>query len=122
MADDTLEPGDVVLAALPANTPPGHEQSGTRPVVIVGVPEGGRFPMLVVVPLTGSTGPWARANPLYPVVKAGSARLARDSVALTDHVRGVDAQRLGSYIGTLSAVEYGLIRDGLELMFAFERG
>jgi mRNA-degrading endonuclease toxin of MazEF toxin-antitoxin module len=74
----------------------------------------------VVVPPTASIGAWTLAHPaLYPIVKAGAAQLTRDSAALTDHVRGMDAQRLEGYIGTLSHEEYTPIKEALGRVLGF---
>jgi hypothetical protein len=43
--------------------------------------------------------------------------LPYDSVALLDHLRGVDADRILDYLGTLTAVEYAPIREGLRRIF-----
>ena len=42
---------DVLLIALPQNLPPGHEQQGPRPAIVVGLPHQlgkPRYPMLLV--------------------------------------------------------------------------
>ncbi|MCL6479272.1 MAG: type II toxin-antitoxin system PemK/MazF family toxin [Peptococcaceae bacterium] len=64
MAGDAVAPGDVLLINLPSHSPKGHGQEGSRPVFVVGVPtEPARYPVVIVVPLTTQSGPWAKKNP-----------------------------------------------------------
>ncbi len=37
---DGLKVGDIIFALFPAHRPGGHEQEGTRPAVVVRLPEG----------------------------------------------------------------------------------
>ena len=121
MADSDLEPGDVIRVAIPRHVPPGPEQEGTRPVVVVGRPDSvgiPRFPLVVVVPLTSQYGSWADRSPhLYPHLAGGTAGLPNDSVALLDQVRSVDADRIQGYLGTLTRAEYAPFRTGLQQIF-----
>jgi mRNA interferase MazF len=66
---ETIAIGDLVLVALPVHNPPGREQQGTRPAVVVGVPSGEmRYPIVAIAPLTTATGSWSSNNPtLYPL-------------------------------------------------------
>lgn len=110
--------GDVMLAAFPQHIPPGHEQEGQRPAVIVGLPEAlgvPRFPLMLVVPLTTDRGqPWALRSPaLYPRIPAGAGGLPRDSLALLDQLCILTAWRVGGLIGTLPPANYQPIREGL---------
>lgn len=108
---------------IPDNSPPGVEQQGTRPVIVVAVPERvgpQRFPVLVVVPLTRSTGAWVAANPtLYPRLKAGQGGISVDSTAMLDHVQAVGSARVIKGYGYLKADELEPIQAGLEKMFDF---
>lgn len=118
----TLRPGAVLLAQIADNLPPGSELQGTRPVIVVAVPEQigpQRFPVLVVVPLTKATGRWVERNPvLYPRFKAGQGGLSLDSTALIDHVQAVDRTRVIKGYGYLTADEFAPIKVGLERMLA----
>ena len=116
---ETLSPGDIILVALPVNEPRGREQEGTRPAVVVGIPEGQvRFPMLVVAPLTTQKGDWVEANLLlYPTLTDGMGGLTRDSVVLLDQIRAVDARRMMSYIGSLTPEDYEPILIGMKQIF-----
>lgn len=112
---DRLEPGDVLLVHLPGHVPPGHEQEGVLPAVVLGVPpEPVRFGVVLVAPVTTSTGQWARRNPvLYPRLPPGAAGLRRPSIVLLDQVRAIDLRRTVEYLGTLAPAELEVIRRGL---------
>ena len=115
-----LEKGDVVLAVLPEQIPPMHEQQGTRPVVVVGVlPGRTRYRLAMVAPLTTQKGKWFDINPIiYPVLAASAGNLKQASVVLLDQIRAIDGRRLLQYIGRLSGEEYAPIEAGLRRIFA----
>ncbi len=105
------------MASVPERVPPGHEQHGYRPVVIVARPAGARFPMVVAVPLTSQRGPWQAAAPeLYPILPAGAGGLPVDSVALLDHILGIDERRLHRLLGHLTSEDFTSIRSSLDKM------
>jgi mRNA interferase MazF len=112
--------GDVLKVQFPAARPPGHEQVGNRPAVVVGIPDRlgvPRFPGLVVVPFTTNEGDYAADSPaLYPVFQAGTGGLTADSVALTDQVRAVSVSRIFSRLGTLTPEQYAPVRAALRGM------
>jgi mRNA interferase MazF len=114
--------GDVLLARLPIHVPPGHEQEGVRPVVVVG--ELGRvatprFGMVFVAPVTSRLGTWT-GSALYPVLQQGTEGLARDSAVMLDHARGVDATRVLRRSGRLSKEDYAPIQTALKVMLALQ--
>lgn len=115
--------GDVLLARLPTHAPPGHEQQGLRPVLVVADPSRVGTPRYAVVfaaPLTSQHFAWRRIDSsLYPLLKRGVGGLTQDSAVLLEHARGIDAARVVRRLGTLSADEYAPIRKGLEQMFDF---
>lgn len=108
-----LQAGEILAVTLPRLVPPGREQQGLRPVVVVAIPDRPRYPMLVIVPLTGSIGAWADDNPLYPILEAGAGGLKSRSAVLIDHVRGLDTRREFTRIGALSTEQYAPIRTAL---------
>ncbi|MBX6377719.1 MAG: type II toxin-antitoxin system PemK/MazF family toxin [Clostridia bacterium] len=118
MADNRLEPGDVLLVHLPGHVPLGHEQEGARPAVVLGVPpEPVRFGVIIVAPATTSAGRWARRNPLiYPSLPAGAGGLPRPSIVLLDQVRALDLRRTVEYLGTLAPAELEMLRRGLRAL------
>lgn len=114
--------GMVLWVELGKRLPPGHEQEGRRPALLVGVPSRlGKpgFPVLLVAPVTTSRGqPWAEVAPrLYPRLKAGAGNLPRESVVLLDQLQVVDADRVAMVVGQLNESEYAPVRDGLKVMF-----
>jgi len=107
-----LERGAVVLVSLDPTV--GHEQQGARPCVVVTDPEvtrDQRFPMLAVVPLTGTPGDGA----LYPALRPGASGLRKPSWALVDQVRAIDKRRVVSVFGVVSPSELTAIDEGLRL-------
>lgn len=104
--------GTVVLVGLdPAR---GHEQRGARPCVVVSDPAVNadqRFPLVAVVPVTGTAGEGA----LYPALQPGPSGLLKPSWALTDQVRSVDKRRVERVFGQVSAAELRAIDEGLSL-------
>lgn len=85
-----------------------------RPVVVVSRPTRGRFPMVIVVPMTSQRGAWQVAAPeLYPLLAAGDGGLTLDSVALLDHVQGIDERRLQRRMGELAPEAFRPILEGL---------
>ena len=115
----TLERGTVVLVELDPTL--GHEQRGVRPCIAVSDPTVNadqRFPLIAVVPVTGTPGEGA----LYPALAPGPSGLAKASHALTDHVRSIDKRRIRRIFGQLSADELTRIDQGLELFLGLNRG
>lgn len=108
-----LRVGQILWADLPLRQPPGHEQAGRRPVLVVGVPEDIQaipYRVLIVVPLTRTR----LQGPLFPVLKAGVGGLPVDSTALIYQAGALDAARIAGNIGQLSPADYRPIRDGLK--------
>ena len=114
--------GDVLTVSIPERVPPGHEQEGVRPAVVVGLPDrlgSGRFPV-VVVPFTSYRGQ-ARVDAAperYPRFEAGVAGLRSPSAALLDQLLAVDLRRVRTRRGRLTAEQYEAVRSGLERMSA----
>ncbi len=112
--------GDVLRVQFPAQRPPGHEQVGTRPAVVVGIPEqvgSPRYPGLIMVPFTTSASDYAANSPaLYPQFLAGQGGLPLDSVALCDHVRSLGVSRILARLGSLSPEEYAPVEAALQGM------
>ena len=104
--------GTVVLVELDPTV--GHEQRGVRPSVVVSDPAVNadqRFPVIAVVPVTGTAG----AGALYPALLPGPSGLAKVSCALVDHLRSVDKRRIRRVFGQVSSSELAAIDQGLEL-------
>jgi mRNA interferase MazF len=102
--------GVVVLAEL--NPAVGHEQMGTRPCVVVSDPDvvnSQRFPLVCLVPITGTPG----TGLLYPPLEPGPSGLTKKSFALIDQLRSVDKRRVRRVYGQLSTVEIEALDEGL---------
>lgn len=108
----TLDRGTVVLVALDPTL--GHEQRGVRPCVTISDPTVNadqRFPLIAVVPVTGTAGDGA----LYPGLAPGPSGLTKTSYALVDHIRAIDKRRIRRVFGQVSATELSSIDQGLAL-------
>jgi mRNA interferase MazF len=107
-----LERGTVVLVVLDPTV--GHEQRGQRPCIIVSDPAVNadqRFPLLAVVPVTGTAGQGA----LYPELSPGPSGLTKTSYALIDHLRSIDKRRIRRLFGPIASAELAAVDQGLEL-------
>lgn len=107
-----LDRGTVVSISLDPSV--GHEQKGFRPAVVVSeaeLAEGPRFPMLCVVPITGTR----YRGPLYPALAPGNSGLRKPSFALIDQLRSVDKRRVRRSLGRISDSELAAIDKGLRL-------
>lgn len=107
-----VDRGTVVLVELDPTV--GHEQRGTRPCVAVSDPAVNadqRFPLIAVVPVTGTPGEGA----LYPALSAGRSGLTKRSYALVDHLRSVDKRRIRRLFGRIAKDELTALDQGLEL-------
>ena len=91
--------GAVVVVEL--NRTLGREQHGVRPCVVVSDPDiisDQRFPLVCVVPVTGTPG----QGLLYPALLPGLKRPREEpSFALIDHLRSVDKRRIRRVLGEL---------------------
>jgi len=102
--------GAVVVVELDPTV--GHEQRGARPCVVVSDPDvisDQRFPLVCVVPITGTPG----EGLLYPPLAPGKSGLAKKSFALIDHLRSVDKRRVRRVFGELAGEEIAGIDEGL---------
>ena len=114
-----MKRGTVILVSLDPTV--GHEQRGARPCVVVtnpAVTEDQRFPMLAVVPLTGTPGVGA----LYPTLRPGESGLVKPTWALIDQLRAVDKRRVIRVFGVISPEELIAIDDGLQLFLDLGTG
>ncbi len=113
-----LDRGTLVLVALDPTV--GHEQRGRRPCIIVSDPdvtEDQRYPLLCVVPITGTPGHGA----LYPPLAAGSGGLRKRSWALLDQIRTIDKRRVRTVFGTISTEELAAVDNGLALLLSLSK-
>jgi mRNA interferase MazF len=106
-----LRRGSIVVVELDPTL--GHEQKGLRPCVVVSNPDvvtEERFPLVCVVPVTGTPG----KGLLYPALAPGASGIAKRSFALIDHLRSIDKRRIRRVFGELAATEITAIDEGLE--------
>jgi mRNA-degrading endonuclease toxin of MazEF toxin-antitoxin module len=80
------------------------------------VTEDQRFPMLAVIPLTGTAGEGA----LYPGLRPGNSGLVKPSWALIDQLRTIDKRRVIRVFGVISPNELAAIDDGLQLFLGLK--
>jgi mRNA interferase MazF len=107
-----VDRGTIVLVELDPTV--GHEQRGTRPCIAVSDPvvnADQRFPLIAVVPVTGTHGEGA----LYPALSAGRSGLNKVSYALIDHLRSIDKRRIRRVFGRITTEELEAVDQGLEL-------
>jgi mRNA interferase MazF len=74
-----------------------------------------RFPMICVVPVTGTPG----EGLLYPALAPGRSGLAKKSFALVDHLRSIDKRRVRSVYGELASEEIEALDEGLAAFLGF---
>ena len=114
-----VDRGTVVLVELDPTV--GREQRGTRPCVAVSDPAVNadqRFPLIAVVPVTGTPGDGA----LYPELSPGKSGLTKTSHALVDHLRSVDKRRIRRVFGRIAKDELLALDLGLELFLGLTSG
>jgi len=107
-----LDRGTVVLVELDPTV--GHEQRGVRPCIAVSDPAVNadqRFPLIAVVPVTGTPGEGA----LYPELSPGKSGLLKTSYALIDHLRSIDKRRIRRIFGRVPQGELAAVDQGLQL-------
>ena len=107
-----LERGRLVLVSLDPVL--GREQRGLRRCIVVSssaVTGNQRYPLLGVVPVTGTPGEGA----LYPPLEPGASGLRKPSWALIDQVRAIDKRRVRKVFGKIRAAEMESIDEGLRL-------
>ena len=90
----------------------GHEQQGVRPCVVVSdlhIISDQRFPLICVVPVTGTPG----EGLLYPPLAPGKSGLTKASFGLIDQLRSIDKRRISHVFGELAREEMAAIDEGL---------
>jgi mRNA interferase MazF len=107
-----VDRGTVVLVELDPTV--GREQCGVRPCIAVSDPAVNadqRFPLIAVVPVTGTPG----EGSLYPELSPGKSGLTKTSFALIDHLRSIDKRRIRRVFGRVAKHELDALDQGLEL-------
>jgi mRNA interferase MazF len=106
-----IDRGNILFVELVDAT--GREQQKERPCVVLTATHVTpllRYPLLGVVPLTGTTG----LGSLYPIIQpsAGNA-LSKPSSALVDQVRAIDRSRVRYEMGRVTDEEMRRIERGV---------
>jgi len=70
-----------------------------------------RFPLVAVVPVTGTPAEGA----LYPRLESRPSGLTKTSYALVDHLRSVDKRSVQRLFGLLRPAELAAVDEGLAL-------
>ena len=102
--------GSVVVVSLDPTI--RHKQSGMQPCVVVSDPHvtlDQGFPLVCVVPVTGTAG----VGLLYPALAPGVSGLTKRSYALVDHLRSIDKRRVVRVFGAVTEDEMAAIDEGL---------
>ena len=87
-----------------------------EPTLGLAVNDNQRFPLIAVVPVTGTPAQGA----LYPRLAAGPSGLIKPSTALVDQVRSIDKQRIRQRFGQVSTAELEAIDAGLCLYLGLD--
>jgi mRNA interferase MazF len=90
-----------------------------RPCILVSDPDvaaAQRFPLIAVVPVTGTPGDGV----LYPELQPSKNGLTKVSYALVDQLRSVDKRRIHRVLGRISAGELAKIDEALRLFLGLE--
>lgn len=114
-----VDRGSIVLVAPDPTV--GHEQRGVRPCIAVSdllVNSDQRFPLIAVVPITGTPGEGA----LYPELMPGKSGLSKTSYALIDQLRSIDKRRIRRLYGQVSTDELAAVDEGLMLFLGLDPG
>lgn len=112
-----LDRGTVVLVEFDPTV--GHEQRGVRPCIAVSDPAVNadqRFPLIAVVPVTGTPGEGA----LYPQLSPGQSGFMKTSYALIDHLRSIDKRRIRRVFGRVMKEELAAMDHGIELFLGLD--
>lgn len=112
-----VDRGTVVLVELDPTV--GHEQRGVRPCIAVSDPAVNtdqRFPLIAIVPVTGTAG----EGSLYPALAPGKSGLTKTSYALLDHLRSIDKRRIRRVFGRVADDELAAIDQGLRLFLGLD--
>ncbi len=95
----------------------GHEQGGTRPVIIVSTNPLNEGPsrLAIVVPLTRRY----RGIPFHVEIIPPDGGLRHRSFALCEMVRSISTERVQFRIGSLDETTMGIISDRLRVLLGF---
>ena len=105
-----MKKGDVYLFSLSDSL--GHEQSGSRPGILVSDLANG---MIIIVPLTSNMESLRFSNTLS-ILPSKKNNLKGESVALVFHLKSVDKRRAIKHIGEIDSQDYKNLHNILNKM------
>ena len=109
------EPARGALLLVDLDQIAGHEQGGQRPCIVISprtVVAEQRYPILVIVPVTGTSG----LSSLYPVVQPYRDGLTKPSAVLVDQIRAIDPMRVRRRYAPIPAPEMKAVDAALARM------
>jgi mRNA interferase MazF len=109
-----MEIGDVCAVEIPSSN--GHEQSGSRPAIVIQASRyEDRLPTVLIVPLTSRL--TAQSFPGTFLIQPDSDNnLKTASVALVFQLRAIDRRRVRRRLGRLSAPDLAQLRDQMKAL------
>jgi mRNA interferase MazF len=111
-----LRRGEIYLADLrPVR---GHEQGGTRPVLVIQNDIGNEYSSTTIV--AAITSQTKKRMPVHVEVTAGESGLPKDSVILLEQIRTVDKERLEKKLGRLQKAKMAAVDRALCKSLALE--
>ncbi len=93
----------------------GAEMRKIRPAVVVNVPEVGRLPLCIVVPVTEWRPVFAQFSWFVPLAPTPESGLTKDSGADAFQVKSVSEDRLVRRLGHIAEEQADAIADGIAL-------
>ena len=92
----------------------GHEQSGTRPALVLSVTRFNEGPagLVIVAPMTARD----RGVPLHVCIDPPEGGLSMPSFVLCEAVRSISKSRLVRKLGVVSAEKLGVVKDRLRVL------
>lgn len=109
-----MKQGSIYLANL--NPIKGHEQAGTRPVLVIQNDTLNKaLPTVIIIPITSNLK--AKDSLITWFLPKNESNLKQDSVALLFQIRTLDKKRLIKKIGQLQKTKIALIKQQLNFVF-----
>ncbi|HUT54095.1 MAG TPA: type II toxin-antitoxin system PemK/MazF family toxin [bacterium] len=104
--------GEIWIAGL--NPVRGHEQAGTRPVLVVSddLFNQGPADLIIVIPITATD----RAVPSHVPLKPPEGGLKKQSYIMSEAVRSISKSRLARKLGAVSAQTMQQVEDCLRIL------
>lgn len=97
----------------------GAEIQKIRPAVVMNVPEVGRLPLCIVVPVTNWKDAYAGLSWLVPLPSTPENGLSKDSGADAFQVKSVSETRFVDRLGKLTADQVSAIADAIALCVGY---